>query len=224
MLIFKECPDCDYKVSKKAESCPNCGKPFIKKKKEKKGCGCITSLIVLIVYFAGLFLLSVIIPDFLQHKKTESVQTEFDEGDLIRQLKQEAKDIPISDIDRNLKIYRKLAEFDPYDSGYKKKIDFYTKQKESWVKKTINSLVLEYRGKIVSIEKLDDTTCWAILSSDLSHSDCLQISKDIGYYIKKTTGYAPSVHVFQGRTHIAVARPTILGAGYRSRLDIKKWD
>jgi len=223
-LIFKECPDCDFKVSKKAESCPNCGKPFIKKKKEKKGCGCITSLIVLIVYFAGLFLLSVIIPDFLQHKKTESVQTEFDEANLIRRLKQEAKGIPVSDIDRNLNIYRKLAELDPYDSGYKEKTDFYTKQKDSWVKKTINSLVLEYRGKIVSIEKLDDTTCWAILSSDLSHSDCLQVSKDIGYYIKQTTGYAPSVHVFQGKTHIAVARPTILGAGYKARLDIKKWD
>ena len=105
-------------MSKKAESCPNCGKPFIKKKKEKKGCGCITGLIVLIVYFAGLFLLSVIIPNFLQHKKTEKVQTEFDETTLIRQLKQEVKDIPISDIDKNLKIYHKLAELDPYNPEY----------------------------------------------------------------------------------------------------------
>jgi hypothetical protein len=221
-LALKECPDCKHKVSKKAESCPNCGKPFIKQKKERRGCGCITSLIVLIVYFAGLFLLSVIVPNFLQHKKTEKAQTEFDETKLIRQLEQEVKDIPISDIDKNLKIYRELVELDPHNPEYEKKIASYTKQKDSWIKKTINGLVLEYRGKIVSIEKLDDTTCWAILNSNLSYSDCLQLSKDIGYYIINTTGYSPSVHVFRDRTHIAVARPTILGTGYKARLDIKK--
>lgn len=197
-------------------------KPFIKKKKERRGCGCVTSLIVLIVYFAGLFLLSVIIPNFLLHKKTEKVQTKFYRTKLIRQLEQEVKDIPISDIDKNLKIYRKLAELDPNNQEYKEKIVSYTKQKDSWIKKTINGLVLKYRGKIVSIEKLDDITCWAILNSNLSYSDCLQLSENIGYYIKNTTGYEPSVHLFQGRTHIAVARPTILGDRYKARLDIKK--
>lgn len=221
-MSLKECPDCKHKMSKKAESCPNCGKPFIKKKKDRRGCGCLTSLIVLIVYFVGLFLLSVIIPNFLQHKKTEKVQTEFDETTLIRQLKQEVKDIPISDIDKNLKIYRKLAELDPYNPEYKEKIAFYTKQKDSWIIKTIDGLVLKYRGKIVRIEKLDDITCWAILNSNLSYPDCLQLSKNIGHYIKNTTGHEPSVHVFQGSTHIAVARPTILGDGYKARLDIKK--
>ncbi len=81
-------------------------KSFIKKKKERRGCGCLTSLIVIIVYFAGLFLLSAIIPNYLQHKKTEKVHTEFYETNLIRQLQQEVKEIPISDIDKNLKIYR----------------------------------------------------------------------------------------------------------------------
>ena len=198
--------------------------PFIKKKNKRIGCGCITSLIVLFVYFAGLFLLSVLIPNFLQHKKTEKVQAKFYRTKLIRQLEQEVKEIPISDIDKNLEIYRKLAALDPQNLEYKEKIASYTKQNDSWIKKTINGLILEYRGKIVSIEKLDDITCWAILNSNLSHSDCLKLSEIIGYYIKNTTGYEPSVHVFQGRTHIAVARPTILGAGYRSRLDIKKWD
>ena len=196
--------------------------PFIKKKNKRMGFGCITSLIVLFVYFAGLFLLSVMIPNFLQHRKTEKVQAKFYRINLIRQLEQEVKEIPVSDIDKNLKIYRKLAELDSQNLEYKEKIASYTKQKESWIKKTINGLVLEFRGKIVSIEKLDDVTCWAILNSNLSHSDCLQLSENIGYYIKDTTGYEPSVHVFQGRTHIAVARPTILGVGYKARLDIKK--
>lgn len=197
-------------------------KPFIKKKNKRMGCGCITGLIVLFVYFAGLFLLLVIIPNFLQHKKTEKVQAKFYRTNLIRQFEQEVKEIPISDIDKNLTIYRKLAELDPQNLEYKEKIASYTKQKESWINKTINGLVLEYSGKIVSIEKLDDITCWAILNSDLSHSDCLQLSENIGYYIKDTTGYEPSVHVFQGRTHIAVARPTILGDKYKAKLDIKK--
>ncbi len=197
-------------------------KSFIKKKKERRGCGCLTSLIVIIVYFAGLFLLSAIIPNFLQHKKTEKVQTEFYETNLIRQLQQEVKEIPISDIDKNLKIYSKLAELDPYNPEYKEKIASYTKQKDSWIIKTIDGLVLKYRGKIVRIEKLDDITCLAILNSNLSNSDCLQLSKNIGYYIKNTTGYKPSVHVFRGNTHIAVAIPTILGDGYKARLEIKK--
>ena len=196
--------------------------PFIKKKNKRMGCGCITSLIVLFVYFAGLFLLSVIIPNYLQHKETEKVQAKFYRINLFRQLEQEVKEIPVSDIHKNLEIYRKLAELDSQNLEYKEKIASYTKQKESWIKKTINGLVLEYRGKIVSIEKLDDVTCWAILNSNLSHSDCLQLSENIGYYIKNITGYEPSVHVFQGRTHIAVARPTILGDGYKARLDIKK--
>lgn len=191
-------------------------------KEERRGCGCMASLIVLTVYFAGLFLLSVIIPYFLEHNKTEKVQTKFYRTKLIRQLEQEVKDIPISDIDKNLKIYRKLAELDPHYPEYKEKIAFYTKQKDSWIKKTIYGLVLEYRGKIVSIEKLDDITCRAILNSNLSYSDCLQLSENIGYYIKNTTGYEPSVHVFQGRIHIAVARPTILGDRYEARLDIKR--
>jgi competence protein ComGC len=197
-------------------------KPFIKKKNKRRGFGCITGLIVLIVYFAGLFLLSIVIPNFLQHKKTEKVQAKFYRTKLIRQLEKEVKKIPISDIDKNLKIYRKLAALDPQNLEYKEKIASYTKQKESWINKTINGLVLEYKGKIVSIEKLDDITCWAILNSDLSHSDGLQLSENIGYYIKNTTGYEPSVHVFQGRTHIAVARPTILGDKYEAKLDIKK--
>jgi len=196
--------------------------PFIKKKNKRMGFGCITSLIVLFVYFAGLFLLSVFIPNFLQHKKTEKVQAKFYRTKIIRQLEQEVKEIPISDIDKNLEIYRKLAALDPQNLEYKEKIASYTKQNDSWIKKTINGLILEYGGKIVSIEKLDDITCWAILNSNLSHADCLQLSENIGYYIKNTTGYEPSVHVFQGRTHIAVARPTILGEGYKAKLDIKK--
>ena len=219
-MAFIECPDCKHKVSKKAETCPNCGKVFYQK--EKRGCGCITSFIVLIVYFTGLFLLSIIIPNFLQHQKTEKIQTKFYRTERIHQLEKEVKDIPTSDIYKNLNIYRKLAELDPYDPEYKEKIAFYTKQKDSWIKKTINGLVLKYKGKIVSIEKLDDITCWAILNYNLSYPDCLQLSKDIGYYIKNTTGYEPSVHVFQGRIHIAVARPSILGDGYKARLDIKK--
>jgi hypothetical protein len=165
-----------------------------------------------------------LIPVFLQHKKTEKVQAKFYRTRLIRQLEQEVKEIPISDIDRNLEIYRKLAALDSQNLEYKEKIAYYTKQNDSWIKQTIDGLVLEYRGKIVRVEKLDDITCWAILNSNLSHSDCLKLSEKIGYYIKNTTGYEPSVHVFQGRTHIAVARPTILGGGYKAKLDIRKDD
>jgi hypothetical protein len=88
------------------------------------------------------------------------------------------------------------------------------------------NLMIDYKGKIISIEQLNSTTCWAVLSSDLSNLECVKIAENIGFYIRNSTGgingETPSVHVFKGDKHIAVARPS--GMQYVGKLDIKNWD
>lgn len=88
------------------------------------------------------------------------------------------------------------------------------------------NLVRDYQGKIISIEELDSSTCWAILAPGLSNIECVKMAENIGYYIRNTTGgvhgKTPSVHVFKGpQRHIAVARPS--GMQYIGELDIKIW-
>lgn len=60
MAIIK-CPECEHQISSKAEFCPNCGYPIIKRKiivKQNQGCfmqtlniGCL-GFIILAVFFA----------------------------------------------------------------------------------------------------------------------------------------------------------------------------
>jgi len=88
------------------------------------------------------------------------------------------------------------------------------------------NLMIDYKGKIISIEQLNSSTCWAVLSSDLSNLECVKLAESIGYYIRNSTGgirgERPSVHVFKGGKHIAVARPS--GMQYVGKLDIENWD
>ena len=89
-----------------------------------------------------------------------------------------------------------------------------------------NNLKIDYKGKIISIEQLNSSTCWAVLSSDLSNLECVKTAESIGYYIRNSTGgirgKKPSVHVFKVGKHIAIARPS--GMQYIGKLDIKNWD
>ena len=89
-----------------------------------------------------------------------------------------------------------------------------------------NNLKTAYAGKIISIEQLNGTTCWVVLSPQFSNSDCVKTSESIGYYIRNATGgikgEKPSIHVFKSGKHIAIARPN--GIQYKGKLDIKNWN
>ena len=84
-----------------------------------------------------------------------------------------------------------------------------------------NNLIKDYQGKIVSIEQLNSTTCWA----DLSNAQAVKIAENIGYYIRNSTGgihgETPSVHVFLRGEHVAVARPS--GVNYYGKIKIENW-
>ena len=96
---------------------------------------------------------------------------------------------------------------------------------QDW-KKLSKNLIIDYKGKVISIEQLNSSTCWAVLSSNLSNLECVKIAENIGYYIRNSTGgvrgESPSVHVFKGGKHIALARPS--GMKYVGKLDIDNWD
>lgn len=88
------------------------------------------------------------------------------------------------------------------------------------------NLVLDYQGRIISVEQLNWRTCWIILSPDIIYSQAVKIAENIGYYIRNTTGglkgETPSVHVFINKKHIAVARPQ--GNKYVGKIQIEDWD
>jgi len=84
------------------------------------------------------------------------------------------------------------------------------------------SMIIDYRGKIVSIEQLNSTTCWAVLSSQISNAQAVEIAERIGDYIRNVTDKKPTVHVFVGGRHIARARPS--GRRYAGQLQIQNWD
>ena len=88
-----------------------------------------------------------------------------------------------------------------------------------------NDLVKDYQGKIISIEQLNSSTCWAVLSFRVSNLKAVEIAENIGYYIRNTTGgikgEKPSVHVFVGGKRIAIARPS--GTKYSGTLKIEDW-
>lgn len=96
---------------------------------------------------------------------------------------------------------------------------------QDW-KAIAENMKIEYRGKIVSIEQLNSSTCWAVLSSSLSNNESIRIAENIGYYIRNSTGgirgSKPSIHVFKGGRHIAIARPS--GMKYVGKLDLADWD
>ena len=89
------------------------------------------------------------------------------------------------------------------------------------------NIKLDFKDKIISIEQLNSSTGWAVLSSDLSNLECVKIAENIGYYIRNSTGgprsgKTPSIHVSKGGKHIAVARR--YGMKYVGKLNLEDWD
>lgn len=56
-MALKKCKECGKEVSKKAETCPNCGNP-IKKKPKQYGCGTL-----ILIGIVAIFLISVFSPE-----------------------------------------------------------------------------------------------------------------------------------------------------------------
>lgn len=89
--------------------------------------------------------------------------------------------------------------------------------------KTIaDNIIMDYKGKIISIEQLNSTTCWAVLSPRLSNYQAMEVAENIGYYIKNVIGKTPVVHVFVNGRHIAIARPS--GKKYIGKVKIQDWN
>ncbi len=101
----------------------------------------------------------------------------------------------------------------------------FTSYAQDW-KEVADNLVIDYRGKVVSIEQLNSSTCWAVLSPDLSVGEAVEVAENVGYYIRNSTGgirgKRPSVHVFIGTKHVAVARPS--GLNYVGKISMENWN
>jgi hypothetical protein len=87
-------------------------------------------------------------------------------------------------------------------------------------------LVRHYEGKILAIEQLNESTCWAVLTSDFTEQEAARMARDIGYFIKnatgRTKGETPVVQVFVNKRQVAVARST--GRWYVGKIHIENWD
>ena len=88
------------------------------------------------------------------------------------------------------------------------------------------NLIRHYEGKVLSIEQLNESTCWAVLAPDFSEQEAARMARDIGYFIKnatgRTKGETPVVHVFVNKRQVAVARST--GRWYVGKIHIENWD
>ena len=88
------------------------------------------------------------------------------------------------------------------------------------------NLIRHYEGKVLSIEQLNESTCWAVLAPDFSEQEDARMARDIGYFIKnatgRTKGETPVVHVFVNKRQVAVARST--GRWYVGKIHIENWD
>ena len=87
-------------------------------------------------------------------------------------------------------------------------------------------LLRHYEGKILTIEQLNESTCWAVLTSDFTEQEAARMARDIGYFIKNATGRmkgeTPVVHVFVNKRQVALARST--GRWYVGKIHIENWD
>jgi hypothetical protein len=65
MSLIK-CKDCGNEVSKKAQSCPNCGAPL-----KRKSIGCFSGLLIIFLVIVGIGIIGLIIPQVSKRKVTE---------------------------------------------------------------------------------------------------------------------------------------------------------
>jgi hypothetical protein len=188
-------------------------------KRKNSGCGCLLILVLL-----GLLFYIVANPrtDYHNEVASESANLSHEERTkLIKELEKKVSKIPAAHTRENLRIYNDLAKLDPENERYKKKIEFYTAQFDAWIGKIKKDIVIEYRGKILSIEHLDSATCMVRLSPSLSPVACANVAENIGYYISNAANKTPTVRVFIGNTQIAYARPT--GSGYSAKIEVKEY-
>ncbi|MEA3305601.1 MAG: hypothetical protein U9R52_02185 [Candidatus Omnitrophota bacterium] len=75
-------------------------------------------------------------------------------------------------------------------------------------KKLSDDIIMNYKGKVISIERLNSATCWAVLSPELTNTQIVEIAENIGHYIRNATGEKLTVRVFVNGTHAALARPS----------------
>lgn len=80
-------------------------------------------------------------------------------------------------------------------------------------------LIDTYRGKVTAVEKISEEACQVQISSDLTFEQARQVSENIGYYIRNSTGASPVVTVFVGDLQIAVAR--LATNKYSGKLEVK---
>lgn len=89
-----------------------------------------------------------------------------------------------------------------------------------------SDLVDNFKPKIISIEKLDEKSCWAVLLPDTTESDAMQISIKIGEYINgkipPETTPKPMVRSFVGGKQVAIGIPD--GATYRAEKRFENMD
>ena len=84
---------------------------------------------------------------------------------------------------------------------------------------TVRALIADYGGKVLEVERLNAEDCWVQVSSDLSFEEARQVSENLGYYLRNSTGFSPVVKVFVGDLQIAVARAA--SQKYHGKLDVK---
>jgi hypothetical protein len=91
--------------------------------------------------------------------------------------------------------------------------------------KALSEKVIEkFDGRIISIEKFDNKTCWAVLNPDTTDEQAIKSAEEIGEFIKKSTAAGktqkPLVRVFVGEKQVAIAH--IKGDKYSGILLVDK--
>ncbi|RJR19304.1 MAG: hypothetical protein C4582_10620 [Desulfobacteraceae bacterium] len=88
------------------------------------------------------------------------------------------------------------------------------------------NLIEHFKPKILSIEKLDQKSCWAVVLPETSVDDALKLAKEVGEYIKANippeTNPKPMVRIFVAGKQVAVA--VLDGESYRAVQKSEKMD
>ena len=89
------------------------------------------------------------------------------------------------------------------------------------------NIVRDYGGRIESIEQLTSSSCWVVVSPSISNSEAMEIANNVGVYVKLSTGGIkgdrPTVRVFRGNKHLAVAKPSFNNLFFDVELDMQNW-
>ena len=78
------------------------------------------------------------------------------------------------------------------------------------------TMIDDYGGKIISIDRLDITESHFSLYSGMNPEQLSQTCENIGYYIRNSTGESPVVVSFIDKIPVAKAEP--IGTKYQAKL------